>query len=211
MSKRYVALSLLALASITALLLVAQGGTEDRRVSKAGLATDSAGLPQVLANSYRVLTAPADRLPPQIRARARLASGNSSDVMDQNGYRVSTPLGAGWVGVTEDPNRSTVCLILEASGALSCAPTTLAARSGLSVGTSNGKEKGNRGGLFAVVGLVPNWVQRIRVKVLGVGPRLLPVHANAYGASAATPILVEGYCGSAGTKCRPPLNAERRR
>lgn len=205
-SMRYIPLSVAALISIGILLWSLTPRPDERLKAEPGSISPSYALPQALSSSYRVLRASADQLIPKMVPKVESALSHPLSDMETRSRRITTPLGAVWVTVADLSRHSTTCLIEESSGASTCAPTKLAARLGLAIGTRRAGSRSKRLPRFSLIGIVPNWVKVLKAKEIGHRPHLLPVRRNVYATYGGTPVLIEGYCRATQSRCaHPPL------
>ena len=200
MIKRCIFLSAVVLA-FGGILLASMASPGHRPDVDTRLTARSDALPQVLAVSYRALDTSGNELTPEMKSKAKIALGQSLSTKKVRGRRISTPLGVAWIIVADPSRQGTTCLIVERSGASTCAPTKVAARVGLAVGTEQAGPHRDRAPHFSLLGIAPNWVKAIKVKELGYAVHLLSVRHNVYATYGAAPVLIEGYCGHSHTSC----------
>jgi hypothetical protein len=82
------------------------------------------------------------------------------------------------------------CIVQTHGGAVSCEPRITVLREGVSLGTVRlGPPPRRAAREFTVVGIVPNGIARVELKV-GGETRNVAVHDNAFSLSAAVPIVV---------------------
>ncbi|HKT84144.1 MAG TPA: hypothetical protein VJQ84_09950, partial [Solirubrobacterales bacterium] len=94
------------------------------------------------------------------------------------------------------------CAVKAGSGAVSCLPTTISARAGITLGLdTRATNEGTSPRGFLLIGVAPDWVKTVGVRISGGPNRTLPVKHNVYSMRAAAPILAEEYCGRSPRGC----------
>lgn len=111
-----------------------------------------------------------------------------------NSHYLVTRQGNAWAVTGAD-----LTCVVEAAplGALACNTTVRAARRGLALGLVRMTRRGHHGRRdYVLIGIAPDWVDSVQVRV---GPRRqtsLPVHNNSYAMNAPVPVLVKRLCSS---------------
>lgn len=158
-------------------------------------------VPQEMLNSYNALIKPQRKLPSKNRSEFRDNLGKGGLRTTGSGHRLQTPFGAVWVLVDTSTTSDSICLASEESGAVSCAPTSMASRLGVALGTRTKSSTP-----YQLLGIVPNGVRALKVQVIGGRSKLIPVRNNTYAMQARRPIMIVRYCRQRTGACtRPPV------
>jgi hypothetical protein len=168
---------------------VLDGGQQTTGVSHEKAASLPADHPlRSLRTSYRLLRGPEEKAPSFIKSKVQANINTHVAVNKLSSHHIPTPLGAVWVVVTEAAEESVTCLVAESSGSSSCASTRIAAQAGLALGASPSGQVQKA----LLIGLAPDWVRSVQVKVVGQESQMLPVRHNVFSARAQAPILLRG-------------------
>lgn len=156
-----------------------------------------------LARAFPVFRSSQEAPPPKVRAHLeRTLRAPRADFAIQEAQELEGKRGELWLIQVG----SVVCLIDEATGALSCTPADEFETRGLSLGIV-GSTAASSGSRFSTMGLVPARVRRVVVKA-GPDRRVLEVRRGLYFASSDLPVLVRRYCEGDAGSCRPvPLGS----
>lgn len=184
--------------------VLAETGSSDERPARGGdvpaNSIDDVEAAQTAA--YRILRGPEGKAPLHVTASVERAWEPRGDFRVTGAHSAPTPGGWIWVVTGEVGGESVTCAVKAGSGAVSCLPTALTTRAGLALGIDTRREESStapRG--FLLIGIAPDWVERVRVGVAEGGARVLPVKHNVYSTRAGSPVVVEGYCRDGVRRC----------
>lgn len=180
--------ALAVLLSLFALALLLDGGDSDRaEPSKPHRVVP--GRSQL--EGYEILRrTEGSRIPAGLKAALLTAlDGRPAGLEFDRAVPVSTPEGRLWMVAGAD----ITCIVQEEEKALSCDASDAVVEDGLVIGVFEPPRRpGERPTNFLVLGVVPDPVERVRLKV-GERRRTIPVWGNAYSVRADRPITVEGF------------------
>lgn len=168
---------------------------QERATTRAS-AVDSLRLQE---REFRILAGQQETPPSRLQAHLEATLGAPRRGLHiVNSHHIATNHGNVWAVTGSD----LTCLLEATShGALACNATIHAARRGLALGLVRMSGRGrHKKRVYVLIGIAPDWVDSVQVRV---GPRRqtsLPVQGNSYAMRAAVPILVQRLCRSQ-SKC----------
>jgi hypothetical protein len=110
-----------------------------------------------------------------------------------------------WIVSGDVMGQSTMCLVQAGPGAMSCAPSAEFVHVGIALGTVNDPDHPNASDLgFLTIGIAPNWVNAVKVRIAGRPDQMIPVVQDVYSARAGAPIVVVGLCRRTDGGCIRP-------
>lgn len=152
--------------------------------------------------AFRFMRGPSEPVPPHIRTRVRATLGMSSGELRMTRAQYARTSGGGiWVA----RGNGVLCLIQAGKGAVTCDSSSAAADHGLSLALfSAPRHPSELPRHFLVLGIVPDWVALVVLRIGKSTPRAIIARENTYALRAGAPIFLEALCTRSGKTCWRP-------
>jgi hypothetical protein len=157
--------------------------------------------------AFSVMRGSSERMPVGTVAHLRSTVGappGSFDLRDTQ--RAHTAHGNLSIVNGQGKGRGVTCIVQRVHGYVGCTTTADFVEHGLALGIAKSPAAfGGNPRSFYVLGVAPDWVKSVEVK-MGANARLsVPVRGNAYTTPpASVPVLVERFCRRMGEECQSP-------
>lgn len=142
--------------------------------------------------NFLILRSPYEQVPANIRTHISRTTGAPESSVDlETGQHIQEAGRDIWIVNA----RPATCMVEGSDGGVACAPAFDFAMRGLSLGTAmppsrpDGPPQG-----FHLLGIAPDWMQAVQVKIGRRKTRSISVQGNAYGMRSAAPIFLVGFC-----------------
>jgi hypothetical protein len=153
--------------------------------------------------NFEILRGAGEKAPAGVLASIRQGLGRSHGAFHpDSAHFVHAADESLWIVSGDVMGQSTMCLVQAGPGAMSCAPSPESVQVGIALGTVNNPDHPNASDFgFLTIGIAPDWVRAVKVRVAGRPNQMIPVVHNTYSMRANAPILVEEFCRGSGGGC----------
>ncbi len=150
--------------------------------------------------NFSIMRSAPERMPPSTGRHIESITGVPPSSLDLGSAQYAYSASGGIWLVN---GRKITCMVQGRRGSLACATTADFAARGLVLGTAKAPKKdGGPPRSFRVLGIAPNWVDLVQVRIGIRKARSIPVVDHVYALHASVPIFVERFCGRPDQSCR---------
>jgi hypothetical protein len=154
--------------------------------------------------NFSLMRGPSEPMPQRVGTHVTATMGAPSDSLDLSHAQVA-PIRNGHIWIVSSRDLTVTCILQGNLGSLSCDTASTVAARGLVLGLAKPPQReGQTTHNFYALGIVPDWVKVVKVRLGDKGKRNVIVSGNTFITphAAHVPVLISLFCNEEGQRCR---------